>query len=179
MLITYWGRNDSLDGYAQRQYGGLMKDLNLPVWKAYLNEGKAASRQVMFDWIENAGHDKEYSAEAEGNAIEVVKEIVTKYCHEAGVTLAESARFVGRWEYEVGGVTYVREFMEDGTLNFCKNGKKQSFRDGFTWVYKDGIAYGRKADGAVFESHRLNDAQTLEFMEAKLPPAIREINHIE
>ena len=34
LLITLWGGN--LSGYAQRQYGGLMADFNLPCWKAYL-----------------------------------------------------------------------------------------------------------------------------------------------
>lgn len=92
-LITLWGgRDNSLYGYAQRQYGGLMRDYNLRSWKLYLDaagkalrgDGKAPGmqevRKFTAKWIEE---QKRFPVAGEGDAVAVANMIWEKYAAKA------------------------------------------------------------------------------------------------
>jgi alpha-N-acetylglucosaminidase len=92
-LITLWGGPDNpLFGYAQRQYGGLMRDYNLRCWKLYLDAaarslrdgGKAPSTDIVREFTEKwIGEQKAFPAEAEGDPITVARMIWEKYAARA------------------------------------------------------------------------------------------------
>jgi alpha-N-acetylglucosaminidase len=92
-LITLWGvKENSLFGYAQRQYGGLMRDYNLRSWKLYLDaaasslrgDGKAPAGGIVRDFTEKWIHEtKAFPAEPEGDAIAAARMIWEKYAAKA------------------------------------------------------------------------------------------------
>lgn len=95
-LITLWGGPEStLFGYAQRQYGGLMRDYNREAWQILLtytsdslhNGGKFDAavadrmiREYTEAWIHRHVH---YPAAAQGNAIAKARMILEKYMRTA------------------------------------------------------------------------------------------------
>jgi len=92
-LITLWGGSgNSLFGYAQRQYGGLMRDYNLASWKLYLDaaakslrgsekfSGDSLVRDFTEKWIQSR---KTYPAEAEGDPVVISRMIWEKYAAHA------------------------------------------------------------------------------------------------
>ncbi len=187
LLITLWGGN--LSGYAQRQYGGLMADFNLPCWKAYLSglsrelhgdksKNPETAKSVTERWIDDR---KTYPVAAEGNTLTVAREILRKYCpaedpKSGGLT---PDQFVGKWVYQAEREKYVREFREDGSLNLYNTGNANSGWKGYTWKIDGNEIVLRKADGTVFGKHRLKDAQTLLFIGEPYGPATRETHDIE
>jgi alpha-N-acetylglucosaminidase len=186
-LITLWGGN--LSGYAQRQYGGLMADFNLPCWKAFLgshsrelhgdkSKSPETVKSVTDSWIKDR---KTYPVAAEGNAVAVAREILRKYCpvEKPKSGTLTPVEFVGRWVYQAEGATYVREFREDGSLHLFVNGKSSPGWKGYTWAIEGAEIILRKADGTVFGKHSLRDAQTLLFVTEPYGPAVREIRDIE
>ncbi len=87
-LITLWGgRDSSLFGYAQRQYGGLMRDYNHRAWKIYLEaaarsmrDGAAPGGDIVRDFTESwLKERKRYPAEAEGDPVAAARMIWEKY----------------------------------------------------------------------------------------------------
>ena len=187
LLITLWGGN--LSGYAQRQYGGLMVDFNLPCWKAYLgglsrelhgdkSKGPETAKSVTERWIDDR---KAYPVAAEGNAVAEAREILRKYCpvEEPQTGALKPDQFVGKWLYQAEGKKYVREFREDGSLNLFVNGSIHPAWKGFTWVIDGNMILLRKTDGTVFGRHGLKDAQTLLFIGEPYGPATRETHDIE
>lgn len=92
-LITLWGGEDnSLFGYAQRQYGGLMRDYNLRSWKLYLDAAgkslrdgeKAPSGEIVREFTEKwVAEQKQYPAEAEGDPVAAARMIWEKYAAKA------------------------------------------------------------------------------------------------
>lgn len=187
LLITLWGGN--LTGYAQRQYGGLMADFNLPCWKAYLDglsrelhgdkSKKAESvKSVTERWIDDR---KAYPVAAEGDSVAVAREILRKYCavDEPRNGTLHPDQFTGKWVYQEAGRKHVREFREDGSLNLFINGNPSQNWKGYTWSIDGEDIILRKADGTVFGKHRLKDAQTLLFIGESYGPANRETHDIE
>jgi alpha-N-acetylglucosaminidase len=92
-IITLWGAQDSpLFGYAQRQYGGLMRDYNLGCWKLFLDAvgkslrdgGKFSAdrevREFTEGWIQSR---KTYPVEAEHDPVVVARMIWEKYADKA------------------------------------------------------------------------------------------------
>jgi alpha-N-acetylglucosaminidase len=89
-LITLWYSNTDLNGYAQRQYGGLMRDLNKAAWNAYFSnirnemtgepKGKDLTLQVTEQWIKE---HKEYPVSGEGNPVDAARMIWRKYASKA------------------------------------------------------------------------------------------------
>jgi alpha-N-acetylglucosaminidase len=92
-IITLWGEQDSpLFGYAQRQYGGLMRDYNLGCWKLFLDAaGKSLRdggklsvdrevREFTDSWISSR---KTYPVEAEHDPVAVARMIWEKYAANA------------------------------------------------------------------------------------------------
>jgi alpha-N-acetylglucosaminidase len=87
-LITRWGgRDSSLFGYAQRQYGGLMRDYNHRAWKIYLDAAartmrdgtvpdSSLAREFTGSWLQER---KRYPATAEGDAVAAARMIWEKY----------------------------------------------------------------------------------------------------
>ncbi|HEY1123760.1 MAG TPA: alpha-N-acetylglucosaminidase [Haloferula sp.] len=88
-LITLWGgRGNGLFGYAQRQYGGLMRDYNLEIWKLYLGaaakslrggekfSGDPLVRDFTEKWVQSR---KVYPVVAQGDPIAVSRMIWEKY----------------------------------------------------------------------------------------------------
>ena len=92
-LITLWGGPDnSLFGYAQRQYGGLMRDYNLSGWKLYLEAAEKALReggdvpsgQIVRGFTEKWIHEqKQYPVEPEGDPVAAARMIWEKYAARA------------------------------------------------------------------------------------------------
>jgi alpha-N-acetylglucosaminidase len=164
-MITLWGGN--LSGYAQRQYGGLMADFNLPCWKAFLNglsrelhgdksKNSETGQSVTERWINDR---KTYPVAAEGDAVVVAREILRKYIPKEvpqDGTL-KLGQFTGRWEYQAEGKKYVREFPENGTLNLFINGNLHQAWKGFKRSIDGDEIILRKADGTVFGKHSLPD----------------------
>lgn len=91
-LITLWGdKNSSLQGYAQRQYGGIMGDLYYKRWNLFFTmlaeslEKKMPFQQRDFEkvvrelekkWVHA---DNDYPCEPKGNTVEIAKAILEKY----------------------------------------------------------------------------------------------------
>ena len=191
-LITLWGGPGSpLFGYAQRQYGGLMSDYNLPAWKLFLEsaagalrEGRpfdvraadAAVRSYTEAWIHRRD---EYPEEAEGDTIEAARRIADTYLagELPAVWPPVVQAIVGRWRYAAGGKNYVREFREDGSLHLYVDGVEQTAWKGYTWTAQSGEIACRKADGSIFGRHRFRDPQTLLFLNEPFGPAVRDIRH--
>ncbi|GAA5118648.1 alpha-N-acetylglucosaminidase [Luteolibacter yonseiensis] len=92
-LITLWGGEDnSLFGYAQRQYGGLMRDYNLRTWKLYLDAaakglrdgGKMPSGEMVREFTEKwIAEQKQFPVEAEGDTVAAARMIWEKYAAKA------------------------------------------------------------------------------------------------
>lgn len=92
MLITLWGgRDSSLFGYAQRQYGGLMRDYNHRSWKLYLDatargmrDGEMPGKDLVRDFTETWLRErKRYPVAAEGDAVAAARMIWEKYGKQA------------------------------------------------------------------------------------------------
>lgn len=82
--------------------------------------------------------------------------------------------YIGRFQYHVGSTRYAREFREDGGLALFVDGAEFGGWAGFTWRHIDGEAHCFRADGSLFERHRLRDRDTLVFtVEPRYGPAIR------
>lgn len=92
-IITLWGgRRSTLFDYAQRQYGGLMRDYNMPAWRLYLNDvagslrggGSSRADQEVRDfteqWIQSRNS---YPVEAEGDPVAAARMIWEKYASRA------------------------------------------------------------------------------------------------
>lgn len=85
-----------------------------------------------------------------------------------------SEDYVGRFQYSVGGTSYYREFHADGTLKLFVNGVEYAAWAGFTWQFVDGEAHCFRANGTLFERHRLEDPDTLVFsIDSQYGPALR------
>ena len=92
-IITLWGdRNSPLFGYAQRQYGGLMADYNLEVWKLFLDAAhqsirrgeKLSMNDEIRDFTEKWIHSrKSYTEGAEGDPVTAARMIWDKYAASA------------------------------------------------------------------------------------------------
>jgi len=99
-LITLWGgKNSTLFGYAQRQYGGLMRDFNLRAWKVYLDAaaknmgedeapGGNLVREFTVSWLNER---KRYSADGEGDPVAAARMIWKKYGENAASVAAPVA----------------------------------------------------------------------------------------
>lgn len=99
-LITLWGgRDSSLFGYAQRQYGGLMRDYNFRTWRMYLDAagrnmreggtpGSDLVREFTGSWLDEK---KRYPAEAEGDPVAMARMIWDKYASNARSVAGPSA----------------------------------------------------------------------------------------
>ncbi len=82
--------------------------------------------------------------------------------------------YIGRFQYAAGGSSYYRELREDGTVGLYLNGGAADLWSGYTWLFAGGEAHLFKADGTLFERHRLRDPQTLLFqVEPHYGPGIR------
>ncbi|RYD37753.1 MAG: hypothetical protein EOP87_02900 [Verrucomicrobiaceae bacterium] len=93
-LITLWGgRDSSLFGYAQRQYGGLMRDYNHRTWKLYLDaaargmrDGTAPGGDLVRDFTEDwLKERKRYPVAAEGDPVSAARMIWEKYGKQARI----------------------------------------------------------------------------------------------
>jgi alpha-N-acetylglucosaminidase len=91
-LITLWGDHDSpLFGYAQRQYGGLMRDYHLESWKLYLDAAYESLRsgekfspgKKVRDFSEKWVRSREqFAVEATSDPIVAARMIWEKYASE-------------------------------------------------------------------------------------------------
>ena len=92
-LITLWGGpKNSLFGYAQRQYGGLMRDYNFRCWRLYLDAARktlrdgtappsdGGVREFTEKWIHE---QKRYPVHAEADPIASARMIWEKYASKA------------------------------------------------------------------------------------------------
>lgn len=85
--ITTWTNHDSkLHDYALKEWSGLMRDMYLPRWEAWVDyklallRGETAQEpdyfQIEKNWV---GSDTRYDSTSTGNAISAVEEIYKKY----------------------------------------------------------------------------------------------------
>lgn len=100
-LVTLWGdRGSKLVDYSRRQWGGLIKDFYLPRWEKFFAAMDAAMDEGNFDrrafnaqiaeWEEEWTHQqKEFSAKAVGDSVEVSHRLLEKYRPIITKTLAE------------------------------------------------------------------------------------------
>lgn len=100
-IVSTWSSpNTNLNDYSYRSWQGLMKDLYLPRWRHYFDNGCTAGEYGCFEWnwahgkehyvgqtaISNvelaagqAGYTDSYTREPEGNTIDKAKELLGKY----------------------------------------------------------------------------------------------------
>lgn len=82
--------------------------------------------------------------------------------------------YIGRFQYRAGASICFRELREDGGLALNIDGADYGPWAGYTWRFVDGEAHLFKADGSLFERHRLSNRNTLLFQtEAHFGPARR------
>lgn len=91
--ITIWGPNGEINDYASKQWASIVRDYCLPRWQLFFSEleqsiaknnGKFSDskcRQKIFRQIEEpfTVSSKEYPTDAQGDAIEISREILQKW----------------------------------------------------------------------------------------------------
>ena len=116
-IVSTWSHpNTNLNDYSYRSWQGLMKDLYLPRWKHFFDNGCATAQYGYFEWnwahgkehyvgqtaVSNValtagqqGHTGSYTREPEGNTIEEATKLLGKYI--IPVAMADGAYYAYRY----------------------------------------------------------------------------------
>jgi alpha-N-acetylglucosaminidase len=193
IVTTWFGKNNSLNDYAGRDWNGLLAGFYLGRWQLYLDEMAKAletgaspdlkidSRVADFEWQWARQTGGNFPAQSSGDAVAVSKNLFAKY----GSLLVElpavsgpylknatATDFFGRWRYSAQGATWEREFLADGSAKLYRNGQSAGWK-GFTWTFDRGALVLKNSGGEIFERHFLQDTNTLLFTKGGWEPAKR------
>jgi alpha-N-acetylglucosaminidase len=182
-LLTIWSEPTAvvLSDYANRTWSGLVGNFykhRWQIWLDALNSNKPFNESAVredilkweLEWVKQT--TPRFPTKPSGDVVSLSRRLYEKYQSDAGnpqlgavkIKTAETTAvdFIGRWRYQVEGVTYEMEILPDSSAKLYKSGQEQDWK-GVTWIFDKGSILLKRPNGETFERQNLMDHDTMLF----------------